>query len=73
MGTCAGQKEFFRLEKGLCPFIFPGEKSPCPVIFFVKKVSAPSFFWSKKVFAPSSELREKHPSNLQKRYYDYAQ
>ena len=21
MGTCAGQKEFFRLEKSLCPFI----------------------------------------------------
>ena len=44
MGTCAGQTEFFRLEKSPCPVIFFFKKSGCPVIFPVEKSLCP-FIW----------------------------
>ena len=52
MGTCAGQTEFFRLEKSLCPFIFSQEKSPRPVIFFFKKSVYPVILTVKKSLCP---------------------
>ena len=61
MGTYAGQKEFFRLEKSLCPFIFSREKSPCPVFFFVKKSVCPVIFPVKKSFCPFIWIESKAP------------
>ena len=61
MGTCAGQKEIFRFEKSLRPFIFSWEKSLYPVIFFIEKSVCPIIFPVKKSVCPFIWIESKAP------------
>ena len=71
METCARQKEFFLLEKCLCPFIFPGD-SPCPVIFFAKKSVCPGIFPVKKSVYRFIQIESKTPFKSPIKDNDYA-